>query len=290
MAADQKNASHLPNFFVRNDLFGGCYQINALLGKGAFGQVYRAWDHIRSCEVAIKFSHVAELRSEGDLLSILCPLIKVPQVFDVGRAEGYWFLAMEYIDGVTLRDLICAYHEQGRRMSVDEVLNTAISLLAHLVAMHDRLYPIVFCDLKPENILLTAAGNVYLVDFGIARHDPHWSKLKAGEKIFGTPPYMAPEYAQDHYITPRVDIYALGVILYELLTGDLPLSSWSYQFKTLRGPLGSLVMQMLHPHFDGRPAKARTLKKTFEQILTQRQGRGFFRTLISPTTERFLFF
>jgi serine/threonine protein kinase len=147
------------------------------------------------------------------------------------------------------------------------VLELAVQLCGVLTYLHERRYPIVHCDLKPSNILLAEGGRVILLDFGIARFAMEVPPDPPPARIAGTPGYIAPEYARWGFATVRADIYSLGVLLNQLLTGQPPercggpLSAWRG-----RHPLGRLLRQMMEPDQRLRPARASALGAQFEAL------------------------
>jgi eukaryotic-like serine/threonine-protein kinase len=210
----------------------GPYQIEALAGAGAMGEVYRARDTRLNRVVAIKVlpSHVAAVpgflqRFEREARAIaavehlnICPL------YDVGADSGVNYLVMQYIEGETLADRIARGPMPWR-----EAVGVAQQIAAGLDAAHQQ--GIVHRDLKPSNIRLTSDGQVKLVDFGLAKavsslssSDPEFSPTVSASPteagaILGTAAYMSPEQARGQSLDKRTDIWAFGSVLYEMLTG-----------------------------------------------------------------------
>src|SRR5262249_33064507 len=152
-------------------------------------------------------------------------------VHEVGQQEGVPYLVSDFVQGITLNDLLSA-----RRPDVREAarLIAAVALALHYA--HER--GIVHRDVKPSNILLDAEGNPFLLDFGLARRDQGDITLTADGQVLGTPAYMSPELAggEAHVVDGRSDVYSLGVVLYQLLTGRVP----------FQGTPRMLVHQVLH--------------------------------------------
>jgi hypothetical protein len=204
--------------FVPGQILAGRYRIVALAGRGGMGEVYRAEDLTLSQVVAIKFlpealsqdaSALARFHSEVRIArQIAHP--NVCRVFDIGDADGTPFLTMEYVDG---EDLASAVRRFGK-FSPERAVEIARQMCAGLAAAHDR--GVVHRDLKPANIMLDGAGKIRITDFGLAGIA---ATLQGAEIRAGTPAYMAPEQLAGQEVTVKSDIYSLGLILYEILTG-----------------------------------------------------------------------
>ena len=194
------------------------YRIVALLGRGGMGEVYRAEDLKLSQVVAIKFlpeslsqdaSALARFHSEVRIArQVSHP--NVCRVFDIGDAEGIPFLSMEYVDGEDLASLV----RRIGRLSPDKATEIARQICAGLAAAHER--GVVHRDLKPANVMLDGAGKVRVTDFGLAGIA---ASIKGAEIRAGTPAYMAPEQLAGSEVTTKSDLYSLGLVLYEILTG-----------------------------------------------------------------------
>jgi serine/threonine-protein kinase len=197
------------------------YRVSARLGKGGMGEVYRATDLLLGQSVALKFlpealgqSQIALERLRGEVRvtrQISHP--NVCRVYDLGEAGGHTFLTMEYIDGEDLASLL---RRIGRLPSV-KALEIARRLCAGLAAAHGK--GVLHRDLKPANIMLDGRGQVLITDFGLAIRVEEVSRNEIGS---GTPAYMAPEQLAGVEVTERSDIYALGLVLFELFAGAPP--------------------------------------------------------------------
>jgi Tol biopolymer transport system component/tRNA A-37 threonylcarbamoyl transferase component Bud32 len=209
-----------------DDLLGqtlGQYQLRALLGKGGMSTVYLAYQPAMDRMVAVKvlpreFLHddtfLMRFQQEARTIARLEHLHILP-VYDVGQDKGIPYLVTRYLAGGTLADLL---NNDLPQMPV--VIRIVEQVADALDYAHER--GIIHRDLKPSNILLDDSGNAYLSDFGIARVAQAQADL-TGSRVLGTPPYIAPEMVQkDQPVTASVDIYALGVITYEMLTGEPP--------------------------------------------------------------------
>src|SRR5690242_11889296 len=207
--------------FVPGTLLGGRYRIIGMLGRGGMGEVYRATDLALGQAVALKFlpqeaagnPRLLE-RFHGEVrVARLVSHPNVCRVFDIGEVEGSPFISMEYVDGEDLASLLTRIG----RLPSDKALETARKLCAGLAAAHDR--DVIHRDLKPQNIMINKRGEVVIMDFGLAAIA---DQLSGAEVRNGTPAYMAPEQLRGDAVTARSDIYALGLVLYELFTGKRP--------------------------------------------------------------------
>ena len=210
--------------FAPGELLGGRYRIVAMLGKGGMGEVYRADDLSLDQPVALKFLPEALTHNEQALerfrgevrIARQVSHPNVCRVYDLGEMEGLYFLSMEYVDGEDLGSLL----RRIGRLPGDKALEIARKLCAGLAAAHEK--GVLHRDLKPGNVMLDARGQVLLTDFGLAGLA---GEIEGAEVHNGTPAYMAPEQLAGEEVTVRSDIYALGLVLYEIFTGNLPFES-----------------------------------------------------------------
>jgi predicted Ser/Thr protein kinase len=199
-------------------LLVGRYRVIALLGRGGMGEVYRADDLTLDQPVALKFLPEATSHDEPTLERFrnevrIARRISHPNVcriYDIGEAEGLTFLSMEYVDGEDLASLL----RRIGRLPSDKALEIARKLCAGLAAAHDK--GVLHRDLKPANIMLNGEGEVVIMDFGLAELAEH---ITHEQVRYGTPAYMAPEQLAGKEVTSKSDIYALGLVLYEIFTG-----------------------------------------------------------------------
>jgi len=198
----------------------GRYRILNILGRGGMGLVYRADDLKLGQTVALKFLPTVQAHNKDDLDRFLAEVRMARQVshpnvcrvYDIAESEGHYFLSMEYVDGEDLAALL------GRigRLPPAKALEISHELCAGLAAAHAR--QVVHRDLKPANIMIDGRGHARITDFGLAVAP---DAAKTGE-LAGTPAYMAPELFEGRSATAQSDIYALGIVLYELYTGKHP--------------------------------------------------------------------
>jgi basic membrane protein A len=232
-----------------NDLIGrtlGPYEILGEIGHGGMANVYRAAQPSIGREVAIKVlpAHFLQDRSFLDRFDREVRVIAHLQhphilpVHDFGEEDGLPYIVMAYLTGGSLADRIRQY---GAGMPLEEIARLVDQAAAALDFAHSK--GIIHRDLKPSNILLDEQGNAYLSDFGIAKVTEATAQL-TGSGIIGTPAYMAPEMSEPDGMSPLIDIYALGVTLYEMLTGDQP-----YHAPT---PMGVLLAHASKPVPDAR--------------------------------------
>ena len=214
--------------FVPGTLLGGRYRIIGLLGRGGMGEVYRATDLTLGQPVALKFLPEEASRNQrllerfhGEVrVARLVSHPNVCRVYDIGQVEGMPFISMEYVDGEDLGSLLLRIG----RLPADKAVQTARKLCAGLTAAHDR--GVIHRDLKPGNIMIDKRGEVVIMDFGLAAIS---DQLSGAEVRNGTPAYMAPEQLKCTGVTAKSDIYALGLVLYELFTGKRPYDAKSVQ-------------------------------------------------------------
>jgi len=194
------------------------YRIIALLGAGGMGEVYRASDLKLGQPVALKFLPEAIAQDDRALARFrnevrVARQVSHPnvcRVYDIGEIDGLPFISMEYVDGEDLGSLL----RRIGRLPADKALEIARKLCAGLAAAHDK--GVLHRDLKPSNVMLDGRGNVLIADFGLAALS---GQIQQNEIRHGTPAYMAPEQLAGKEVTPASDIYALGLVLYEVFTG-----------------------------------------------------------------------
>ena len=214
--------------FVPGTLLGSRYRILSLLGRGGMGEVYRAMDLTLGQSVALKFLPEDAARNQrllerfhGEVrVARLVSHPNVCRVYDIGEVEGMPFISMEYVDGEDLGSLLTRIG----RLPADKAVETARKLCAGLAAAHDR--GIIHRDLKPQNIMMNKRGEVVIMDFGLAAIA---NELNGVEARNGTPAYMAPEQIKGANVTAKSDLYALGLVLYEIFTGKRPFDARSVQ-------------------------------------------------------------
>ena len=204
-------------------LIAGRYELRRLLGTGGMGVVYEARDRVVDESVALKLLR-ADLSVDQGLGAVAAEVrltrrITHPNVVrthDVGQAGDARFLVMEYVEGVSLAELLARH----RRLPAAAVVVLGMQLCRALEVVHAR--GVLHRDVKPQNILLTAEGQLKLTDFGVAALRDAAGAIAAGHTTPGTPPYMAPELLFGEPADARTDVFAAGVVLHQALTGRLP--------------------------------------------------------------------
>jgi serine/threonine-protein kinase len=239
------------------------YELLELLGRGGMGEVWRARQHSLSRMVAIKLlpenlsknpEFIARFQKEATALASLSHP-NIIQIIDRGEAGGQYFFVMEFVPGRSLRELL-----GSGRLSAAE----ALPLIAQICRAIDDAHAkgIIHRDLKPENILVDDRGHVKVADFGLAGIQAGAAELQltATAVAMGTVNYMAPEQRRDaRNVDGRADLYSLGVIFYELLTGELPLGRFKLPSEKVEGldpRLDAIVARALEPDPTARPARA----------------------------------
>jgi hypothetical protein len=201
----------------------GRYRLDAQIGAGGMSTVYRAFDANLERPVAIKLLH-REIASDSDQLERFRREARavaqlshphIVGVIDAGEDENRPYIVFEYVEGSTLKDRI---RDLGK-LPVDESIAYAIEIARALGCAH--AHGIVHRDVKPQNVLIDAEGSAKVTDFGIARSLKD-DGLTADGRVLGTTDYVSPEQALGHDVNGQTDIYSLGVVLYEMLTGDVP--------------------------------------------------------------------
>ncbi len=221
----------------------GAYQIVAPLGEGGMAAVYKAYQPSMERSVAVKVlprhmssaeEFVNRFRREAKLLAQLQHPHILP-VFDYGEAEGYPYIVMPFVNSGTLANLL-----QKRQPTLPEVRRVMTQLGDALSYAHAQ--GMIHRDIKPSNVLIDERGNCLLTDFGLARMADSATKITSSGAVMGTPAYMAPEQGAGSNIDHRSDIYSLGIILYEMVTGRVPYTAETpvaVVFKHIQDPLPS---------------------------------------------------
>lgn len=199
------------------------FRLDAMVGTGGMSTVYRAFDTVLERQVAIKLMH-REIASDSDQLERFRREARavaqlnhahVVGVIDAGEDERTPYIVFEYVEGETLKERI----RRCGRLPIPEAVAYAIEIARALGAAHAR--GIVHRDVKPQNVLIDEEGTAKVTDFGIARTLDQQG-LTADGRVLGTTDYVSPEQALGHDVTGQSDLYSLGIVLFEMLTGDVP--------------------------------------------------------------------
>ncbi|GCE48077.1 serine/threonine protein kinase [Thermosporothrix hazakensis] len=274
---------HTTGTLPEQTLLNGRYQLEFRIGQGGMGAVYKASDtRFNNRPIAIKEMSRAGLTGssikeaeesferEAQLLAeLLHP--NLPRIYDHFNEGERSYLVMDFIEGESLEDTL--EKANGGPLELERVLNWAKQLCDVLSYLHNHQPPIIFRDLKPSNVMISGNGHIYLIDFGIAR------VFKPGQAhdtiALGSPGYAAPEQYGKAQSTPRSDIYSLGALLHQLLTGVDP-SDQPFFFKPaselnpqVPQELSDLLQQMLNMDSALRPESAEVVLETIRRIEQQ---------------------
>ena len=239
------------------DVIADRYEVLEVVGAGGMSSVYKAHDQLLERNVALKVLHarfgddaeyVERFRREARAVAQLSHP-NIVTVIDRGEADGHQFIVFEFIDGENLKELV----ERTGPLPVRRAVELALAIAEGLCFAHE--HGIVHRDVKPQNVLLNGDGEAKVTDFGIARSlDVEHGVTQTGT-VLGTSNYLSPEQATGQPVTPATDIYSLGVVLYELLTGDVPFSGRELRRRGDQAPRRSRAGH--HGAPPGRPAAAR---------------------------------
>jgi HAMP domain-containing protein/predicted Ser/Thr protein kinase len=236
-------------------LFANRYEIMAQIGEGGMGSVFRAHDRELDDEVALKClrpslarpESASSLLKEEIKLARMITHVNVVRVYDVGDHNGQRFFTMEYVRGQTLRELI----DRGGALAITPALQIAKQMCRGLAAVHKA--GVVHGDLKPQNVMVLPNGVAKLMDFGVARVR---SQTATDGPVAGTPLYMSPEQARGAELDDRSDIYAAGLLMFELFTGRPPFVS-------------NELLDIMRMHQHDRPPNPRLLRHDLPEMAGQ---------------------
>src|SRR5207248_7324290 len=250
-------------------LFANRYRIEQIIGRGGMGIVYKANDTQLDETVAIKtLPGDVMQRSPEDLerfkreirLARKITHRNVLRTYDYGEAEGVYFISMEYVRGYTLAELL--EEAPDHRMASRAAMGLSRQICRGLQAAHEQ--GIIHRDIKPQNVLIDHKGEVKLMDFGIARMAEAKEGMTQAGLIVGTPHYMSPEQVQGNQLDARSDVYSMGVMLYEILSGTKPFTSSS-----LTGVLTAHITDIPKPLIDLRPDVGRDVNAIVMRCLAK---------------------
>ena len=217
------------------------YRVEKLIGRGGFGMVFAGYDLTLKTEVALKFFDPESLRDEKKFLRVqreinLARKISDPRIvriYSLEKGSGIWFMVMELVRGATLKDKLKA----GGRFTWEEFQPVFSEILKGVASLHGQ--GIIHRDLKPSNIMVDAEGGVRILDFGLAKEIADLEKTSSIGEIVGSPFYLSPEQIQGLDLDEASDIYQLGILLYQSLTGAYPFADTS--------TMGLVLMHLNHP-------------------------------------------
>lgn len=257
----------------------GDVRLGTELGRGGMGVIFLGYSHGMSCEVAVKFvckeglslnARECEELLRGARLAAQVEHRNLTPIYHADRVECVPYLIMKYIDGPVLRGIL----NDGGPLDEPTALELMSSVSEAVAALHNQ--GITHGDIKPSNVLLDSDGRIFVSDYGLT-----FNQLRTGgvTRVFGTPPYMAPE-AFDGVMTARGDVYALGIMTYELLAGSLPFvgtadeirrlqSSGPVAFEPLRqGNVSSGLIEAMERALQADPTNRFTTAREFHSALT----------------------
>ncbi len=239
--------------------FGPRYRIEAMIGEGGMGTVYKAYDRDLDRVVALKLLR-AELTADTDamrrfkqelLLASKISHKNILRIHDLGDAGGIKFISMAFVEG---EDLHAVLKREGK-LSVERTLAIARQLCGALEAAHNE--GVVHRDLKPHNVMLDKSGTAFISDFGLAKSlDAGAVGMTRTGEYLGTPRYMAPEQVEAKPVDHRTDLYSLGLILYEMATGDVPFT-------------GQTTLQLMYQRVKEKPKNPKDLNPDLPDYLVK---------------------
>lgn len=250
------------------------YELLELLGRGGMGEVWRARQISLGRAVAVKLlpskfasdrEFVARFEKEATALAALNHP-NIVQIIDRGQAGQHYFFAMELVVGVNLREMLT-----GRRLPARDALRIVVQIARAIDYAHEQ--KVVHRDLKPENVLVDPRGHVKIADFGLAgmKDSEKNIALTATAVAMGTVNYMAPEQRRDaKHVDHRADLYSLGVLLYEMLTGELPLGRFKLPSEKVPGlapGIDEVVSRLLETEPEQRPERALEVAAALEPLI-----------------------
>ena len=242
-------------------VLNGRYRLIDRIGGGGMSVVYRAQDLSLGRIVAVKILNENLTDDEGFLrrfqreahaaANLSHP--NIVTVHDIGQDGNRHYIVMEYIDGRTVKQLVRLQNQQGQPLPVGRVLDLAIQICAGIGYAHRA--NLIHCDVKSQNILVTRDDRVKVADFGIARALSEATQHTSDSQIWGTPHYFSPEQAAGQPASPASDVYAIGVVMFELLTGRLPFMAETHTALALKHmheppPRASELNPLVPPQLD----------------------------------------
>jgi serine/threonine protein kinase len=202
------------------------YEVKAFVASGGMSDVFYVWDLSRNVHLAMKVLHM-DLINDPTILKFFMrearalQKLRHPNIvpfYGIERTNDFMFLLEEFIDGQSLKQVVDKQRDSGKKyLSIEQTLVYTKAVQAALGYAHSM--GVVHCDIKPGNVMIDRGGNIFLADFGIARHA---DSTETTVGVAGAPAYMAPEQIKGLAVTPETDIYALGIMVFELLTGQRP--------------------------------------------------------------------
>jgi tetratricopeptide (TPR) repeat protein len=262
---------HAQAELANGSVLGGRYRIEGVLGVGGMGVVYRATDLALDVPVALKLLR-PELAHRDDafarfrqelLLARQVSSPRVVRIHDLAQHDGRWLISMDFVDSESLDRRL----DRDGALPAEDALRIARQVAEGLAAAHAK--GVVHRDLKPANILLDAKGNAYISDFGVARSLATSGQTRTGA-VVGTPDYLSPEQARGVTADARSDLYALGLMLYEMLAGALPFAGG-----TVAEVLAQRMLQVPPPVTRARPDLPPWVARLVDRLLRPQPAHRF---------------
>ncbi|MCM8899775.1 Stk1 family PASTA domain-containing Ser/Thr kinase [Caldicoprobacter algeriensis] len=253
-------------------ILGGRYELEEKIGSGGMAIVYKARCHLLKRHVAVKVlrpelvedeEFVARFKRESQAAASLSHP-NIVNIYDVGEENGIYYIVMEYIKGKTLKEYI---REKGK-LDWEEAVRIAIQICSALKHAHKN--GIIHRDIKPQNILVSEDGTVKVTDFGIARAVTSATVTMAGANVMGSVHYFSPEQARGGHVDAKSDLYSLGIVLYEMVTGTVP-----FEGDTAISVALKHIQEKVKPPGELNPDIPKSLQDVIEKAIEKDQNKRY---------------
>jgi len=253
-------------------ILGGRYELEEKIGSGGMAIVYKARCHLLKRHVAVKVlrpelvedeGFVARFKRESQAAASLSHP-NIVNIYDVGEENGIYYIVMEYIKGKTLKEYI---REKGK-LDWEEAVRIAIQICSALKHAHKN--GIIHRDIKPQNILVSEDGTVKVTDFGIARAVTSATVTMAGANVMGSVHYFSPEQARGGHVDAKSDLYSLGIVLYEMVTGTVP-----FEGDTAISVALKHIQEKVKPPGELNPDIPKSLQDVIEKAIEKDQNKRY---------------
>nr|PZN11620.1 MAG: Stk1 family PASTA domain-containing Ser/Thr kinase [Caldicoprobacter oshimai] len=253
-------------------ILGGRYELEEKIGSGGMAIVYKAKCHLLKRHVAVKVlrpelvedeEFVARFKRESQAAASLSHP-NIVNIYDVGEENGIYYIVMEYIKGKTLKEYI---REKGK-LDWEEAVRIAIQICSALKHAHKN--GIIHRDIKPQNILVSEDGTIKVTDFGIARAATSATVTMAGANVMGSVHYFSPEQARGGHVDAKSDLYSLGIVLYEMVTGTVPFEGDTAVSVALKH-----IQEKVKPPGELNPDIPKSLQDVIEKAIEKDQSKRY---------------